>query len=121
MNGNSNLCGKIKSGDFQVRDSDFAKSVADLVERISLVFPEARTKKVVACMARFMTVSHKGFNARKMAEKCEGNIGMLHVCGNLKQYCEMFEEIYNHGSQKGRLPLRFWADEAARSRSNFEA
>lgn len=115
--GGSNINPRIKEGTFTVSDRDFATRVAEIVLRISRVLPAAKTANAISCLARFVWVTNKGFKAAQLMDKCERNPAMLHVCGTLDQYSEMFEEVYNHQSRTGRLPLKFLADEAGRAKS----
>lgn len=110
----SNITDAIKTGKFKIRTLDFAYDVASVVSACSGFIVWAKNSLFVAAIARALRV--KEISAATLIEKIKANPGLLQLMPTMDAFIVMLEDLYNYRSKK-RLPLKFLAEEAVRSRA----
>jgi len=108
----------IKSGMFKIDDEDteFAGKVAKVIDSLrDFGVPFCTSGSFVSAVALCVYIPE--FDLDQFQDKIGKFHGTLRKCMTRNEYLDEIESLYNHQSQKNRLPIKFRALEVARERS----
>ena len=113
-----NVNDRIKSGDFRVRDMEYARRVARIIDVVRRYVPWATHSLSIAAVSRFCRVAD--FDDAQMIKRIETHPHLLKRCPTLDMFSQMYEDVYNHMSRQ-RIPLAFMAREQMAKRQDVGA
>lgn len=95
---NSRNSNELKAGRIDVANIDNANTIVNYLNDIYNFFPHAYSRDCVLAMRKMFDSGN--YDHELMMKQIAKQPRSLVQCVNVKQYVEMFEEIYNHGQHK---------------------
>lgn len=101
-----------KDGTYSVTQADWASHVASVYTQMLLINIDLRSSGFLQAIISVCQI--KGFDSTRLTQNASRCRDLLVPYSKREMYLEMLEKIYNH-SYKDKQPIRFQANEAART------
>ena len=94
----------LRSGTVDISNYDKAIEIVSVLNDFLNIVDFAFTKNFVIAVMNMMHIP--GYDHDIMTRKLEYQSRSVVKCVNVRQYMEMFDEIYNHNQSKNRLTIK---------------
>lgn len=106
----------IRNGTFKIKVTKYAEEMIRVMDTLSSLTPEAKSKHFISAMAVLMRIDD--FSTNTLISKIQFNPRALVKCATREQMFELIEEIYNFRSRE-KIPLAFMCQELLAKRRVF--
>lgn len=96
-----------ENGQYTVSNMSLAREWADQIMSLKPLFPVGYNRSIfVRALVKLFTRKPE-FKFNEFYHKLKIRPQSIHLCGNVQQYIDMIEDIYNH-YRKEKVNLRYW-------------
>ena len=117
--GSGNFQAEFKSGEFKIRETRHAQTIASLTRHIKACgSPVYNAKLLILALSKMLFLPE--FDVETFKRRVKSHAHLIQKQANLKEYMLMVEAVYNRQS-KEKINLAFLAEEAAKKRNAVAA
>lgn len=98
----------IRNGTFKIKVTKYAEAMIDVMDTLSGINPEVKSKHFISAMAVLMRINE--FSIETLITKIQSSPRALEKCATREQMFRLIEEIYNFRSRE-KIPLAFKCQE----------
>jgi len=118
MAANGNQGEAFKAGDYAIKETEHAETVASLVDVLrNAGIAWAADRLCVTSLSRIYSGGHA--DMARFKSKIKSNASLIKKQPNLSSYMEMWEKIYNRQAHNDKIPLMFLTNETIEKRKLF--
>lgn len=100
---------EFRRGNFRVRNRVRAEKIARAYNKVIGANNSAKNSRFLAALQMCFNVAD--FDPDRFVDSCQKYPHMIQPYGRTSDYLDMIEEIYNHAKKRGRIPIKFLAQE----------